>query len=207
VHATGIDLDIFDPDAVEARQDVVLFVGRLVEKKGCAHLIRAMRSVQERRPSATLIVLGDGPLRSELEALAAELLPGRYRFLGAQPVEQVRAWLQRARVFSVPSVTAANGNTEGLGMVFCEAQAMGVPVVSFASGGIAEAVVDGETGFLVAERDEAGLAAKISALLAGGPAWAAMSRKGRLRMKEKFDVKVQTEILEAKYDEVLAAHS
>jgi glycosyltransferase involved in cell wall biosynthesis len=207
VNPTGIDLDSFQPDTVAARENLVLFVGRLVEKKGCIHLIRAMRSVQRRCPSANLVVIGDGPLRDELEKLAAAILPGQYAFLGAQPVEEVLAWLRRARVFSVPSITAANGNAEGLGMVFCEAQAMGVPVVSFDSGGIAEAVIHGETGFLVTEKDEASLADRISELLEDSPLWQEMSWKGQLRMKERFDLKAQTEILEAKYVEVLAAAS
>jgi colanic acid/amylovoran biosynthesis glycosyltransferase len=207
VHSVGIDLDSFSPGEGNERNEVVLFVGRLVEKKGCVHLIRAMQSVQKRRPLAQLVVIGDGPLRSQLQDLAEFTLPGRYMFLGAQPANVVRSWLRRAMVFSVPSITAADGNAEGLGMVFCEAQAMGVPVVSFASGGIPEAVLDGATGYLLPEHDEKSLAQKICTLLENRTLWAEMSILGQKWMAAKFNLKVQTEMLESKYDEVLAAAS
>jgi glycosyltransferase involved in cell wall biosynthesis len=207
VHSTGIDLDSFFPGESSQREEVVLFVGRLVEKKGCIHLIHAMQSVQQRRPLARLVVIGEGPLRSQLEEVAEFTLPGKYSFLGAQPAHVVRAWMRRAMVFSVPSVTAADGNAEGLGMVFCEAQAMGAPVVSFASGGISEAVLDGATGYLLPERDETRLAQKICALLENRGLWAEMSNMGQKWMAARFNLRVQTEILEDKYDEVLARAS
>jgi glycosyltransferase involved in cell wall biosynthesis len=207
LHSTGIDMESFSPGAWNEREELVLFVGRLVEKKGCVHLVHAMQSVLQNRPSAQLVVIGDGPLRSRLQDLAAHILPGRHTFLGTQPPHIVRTWLRRAMVLSVPSVTASDGNTEGLGMVFCEAQAMGVPVVSFASGGIPEAVVNGATGYLVPEGDDIGLAARICALLEDRTLWARMSMLGQSRMEKKFNLRVQTELLEAKYDEVLAAAS
>jgi glycosyltransferase involved in cell wall biosynthesis len=135
------------------------------------------------------------------------LLPGHHLFLGAQPTSVVHSWLRRAKVFSVPSVTAANGDAEGLGMVFCEAQAMGVPVVSFASGGISEAVLHESTGYLMPERDERRLAEKISLLLQDQALWSKMSLRGREHMAGKFDLTAQTGILEARFDEVIAAAS
>ena len=90
-------------------------------------------------------------------------------------------------------------------MVFCEAQAMGVPVVSFASGGIAEAVLDGVTGFLLREGDDAGLAQGICRLLLEPACWRSMSTQGRARMEQNFNLATQTKLLEAKYDEILTA--
>jgi len=207
LHRTGIDPRMFRPAAGVQREAIVLFVGRLIEKKGCAHLVRAMESVRRQHPAVQLVVIGDGPLRAELNALAKAVLRYGFTFLGAQPLHVIRSWLRRAMVFSVPSVTASNGNAEGLGMVFCEAQAMGVPVVSFRSGGIAEAVLDGRTGYLLNEKDEKGLADKISELLQDKELWERMSRRGQKEMSENFDLAVQTGILEKKYEEILVGQS
>jgi glycosyltransferase involved in cell wall biosynthesis len=208
VHSIGIDLETFQPsqDSGTARQNgspLVLFVGRLVEKKGCIHLLRAMRVVQERHPGTRLVIIGDGVLRPALERAAHELDLTQCSFLGIQPAHVIRKWLETARVFSVPSVVAANGDAEGLGMVFCEAQAMGVPVVTFASGGIPEAVEDGFSGLLVAEKDEAALAQGIATLLEDEALWHRMREHGMKRMAEKFDLRKQTDLLEAKYDEII----
>ena len=156
-------------------------------------------------PMTHLVIIGDGPLRNELEGEAAQLLSGRYTFLGAQSPAIVHAWLQQAMVFCVPSVTAANGDSEGLGMVFCEAQAMGVPVVSFASGGIPEAVIHGVTGVLLPEKDRIGLAQAICRLLKNRDRWAEMSKQGQRRIRQNFNLSLQTAILENKYEEVIAA--
>jgi glycosyltransferase involved in cell wall biosynthesis len=195
VHSIGIDLDHFHPNECEHREQMVLFVGRLVEKKGCIHLIRAMETVLQSAPDTRLVVIGDGPLRQQLQKTAKSLLPGHHLFLGAQPTSVIYPWLRRAKVFSVPSVTAANGDAEGLGMVFCEAQAMGVPVVSFASGGIAEAVLHGSTGFLLPEHDEKQLAEKICLLLQDRALWSEMSLRGRKHMAIRFDIKTQTKTI------------
>ena len=205
VHSVGIDLKLFSSGATCHREPIVLFVGRLVEKKGCAHLIRAMQAVQRALPATQLVMIGDGPLRPTLQEQAGRLLSGEHIFLGTQPPSVVQSWLRRAMVFCVPSVTAANGDAEGLGMVFCEAQAMGVPVVSFASGGIAEAVLDGVTGFLLREGDDAGLAQGICRLLLEPACWRSMSTQGRARMEQNFNLATQTKLLEAKYDEILTA--
>lgn len=205
VHYIGVDLETLKPSDVE-RKEVALFVGRLVEKKGCAYLIRAMQRVQESLPDLELVVIGDGPLRGELEEAAARSLT-RYRFLGAQPNDVVREWMNRSRIFSVPSVTAASGDAEGFGIVFAEAQAMGLPVVSFASGGIPEAVADGETGFLLPEKDWEGLAERIVLLCRDQPLWRRMSQAGRRRVAENFDLKRQCRILEKIYAEVAQGSS
>lgn len=204
VQYTGIDLDFFQPVPDSLRRPLVLFVGRLVEVKGCRYLIQAMQRVQAEYPDAELAVIGDGPLRGGLEALAhAELRS--VRFLGSQPPEVVRAWMSRARVFCVPSITADNGATEGFGMVFAEAQAMGVPVVSFACGGIPEAVIHGETGFLVPERRSEALALAISRLMGDDVLWRRLSVAACRLIRQRFDLRRQTERLEEIYRGVIAA--
>ena len=126
-----------------------------------------------------LVIIGDGPLRPRLEQTARELALRHVSFLSTQPAGLVRYWMNRARVFCVPSVTVDSGASEGFGMVFAEAQAMGLPVASFATGGIPEAVVHGETGLLARERDTAGLAHNIISLLSDRAMWERFSDAGR----------------------------
>ena len=203
VHYIGIDLASFTPDPSVARSDTVLFVGRLIENKGCEQLLRAMQLVQLAQPKSRLVIIGDGPQRARLEQLARELALRQVSFLSTQPSGLVRHWMNQARVLSVPSVTVDSGASEGFGMVFVEAQAMGLPVASFATGGIPEAVVHGETGLLARERDVAGLAHNITALLSVEPMWAQFSEAGRKRARDLFDIRRQTAALEGLYRTVL----
>lgn len=195
---TGIDVDAFVPDPAIPREPVVLFVGRMVEKKGLRQLIEAMARVQSAVPGTRLVAIGDGERRGQLERLARQTL-AEPTFLGAQPPAVVRAWMNRARVLSVPSHTAANGDSETFGIAFVEAQAMGLPVVSFAHGGIPESVADGETGLLAPEGDTAALAANIIALFERPERWEQLSAAGPLRVRACFDVRRQTAQLEDIY--------
>ena len=195
VHYLGMDVRRFHPEPQTPREPIVLFVGRLVEKKGCEVLIRAMATVQQSHSDVELVVIGDGPLRASHVAEAARL-GVRCRFLGAQPPAVVVDWMSRARIFSVPSVVASTGDAEGFGIVFLEAQAMELPVVSTRSGGIPEAVADHETGLLVEEQNPEQLAAAISRLLADTDLWLRFSLAGRHRAVEHFDHRLQTAKLE-----------
>jgi glycosyltransferase involved in cell wall biosynthesis len=204
VHSIGVDVERFKPPGIlRPREKSVLFVGRLVEKKGCGTLIEAMASVQRCCPAAELVVIGDGPLRANYEARAVAL-GVRCRFLGVQPAAVVRDRMSRASVFCVPSVVAATGDAEGFGMVFIEAQAMGLPVVSTLSGGIPEAVNNGETGLLVAERDSAALAAAILRLMQDDELWQQYSLAGRRNVVSHFNLAQQTGRLENLFDHLLA---
>jgi glycosyltransferase involved in cell wall biosynthesis len=204
VHSIGVDVERFKPPgALRPREKSVLFVGRLVEKKGCGTLIEAMVAVQRRCPAAELVVIGDGPLRADYEAQALAL-GVRCRFLGVQPTPVVRDRMSRASVFCVPSVVAASGDAEGFGMVFIEAQAMGLPVVSTLSGGIPEAVKNGETGLLVPERDSAALAEAILRLMQDEELWQQYSLAGRRNVVNHFNLAQQTGRLENLFEQLLA---
>ena len=202
VHHNGVDTGLFRPDPGAEREPIVLFVGRLVEKKGCEYLVRAMARVQEAVPEAELVVIGTGPLRARLEELAGETLR-RHRFLGALPPEEVRVWMGRASVLSVPSVTASTGDAEGFGLVFAEAQATGLPVASFDGGPIPEVVAHGETGFLAPERDWQALAGYVSRLLEDGDLRRRMGERGVERVRDRFDLAARTRALEEIYASVL----
>jgi colanic acid/amylovoran biosynthesis glycosyltransferase len=199
VHYIGIDTTLFRADPEVPREPVVLFIGRLIPTKGVPHLIRAMARVVSRVPGAALVVIGRGA-RGELQRLASDLrVP--VQFLGAQPPDQVRAWMNRATVLCTPSVPAPNGTVEALPAVCAEAQAMGLPVCGFASGGIPEGVAHGETGFLAPEHDEDTLAAHIERLLTDRPLWLRFSRAAEARARERFDLQRQARGLEAYYDQ------
>jgi colanic acid/amylovoran biosynthesis glycosyltransferase len=204
VHYTGIDMTRFSPSDSPAEPDknLVLYVGRLVAYKGADHLIRAMHTVRLANSAAHLVVIGEGTLRPELERLASSLgVP--CQFLGEQPWSVVRTWLERARVFCGPSLTLPDGMSEAFGNVFTEAQAMGVPVVSYRHGGIPEAMLDGKTGLLADERDEKQLAANLSRYLSDANFWASSRELGMRWVRENFDVLKQTAKLETLYDEVI----
>jgi glycosyltransferase involved in cell wall biosynthesis len=203
-HYIGVDLKLFCPPMTGRPRRNVLFVGRLVEKKGCRYLIRAMQQVQSQIPLAQLVIIGDGPERTSLESQAREAGVD-CEFRGAQSSHEVRQELSSARVFCVPSVTAKTGDSEGLGIVFAEAQAMGVPVVSSLHGGIPEVVSNGVTGLLAPERDHDQLAQHIIRFFADDTFWNDCSRNAVSWVADKFDLRKQTAYLEEIYRDVIQA--
>lgn len=203
VHYTGIDCERFQPATVTRDSKLILFVGRLVEVKGCEYLLRALAQVQQHDPEVHLEVIGDGPLRPQLEALAAQLST-RVRFRGVQCPDEVLRSMLRARILCNPSATASSGQMEGFGMVFAEAQAVGTPVVSFIHGAIPEAVRHGETGLLCPERDVDALASSLRTLLEDDARWASMSRRASEWVRERFNIAEQSANLESLYDDCVA---
>ena len=198
-HHLGIDLTRFVVGR-EREPDLVLHVGRLVEKKGTAVLLDALA----RLPNARLVIVGDGPERGALERQAAPLGP-RVRFLGNLPPAEVAQWMQRAALLAAPSVTARDGDAEGLPTVIVEAAACGLPTVATHHSGIPEAIDDGTSGFLVPERDAEALAARIALLLESGERRAQMGAAARAWAEQRFDLAQQTAKLEAIYDGLLTA--
>lgn len=203
VHYIGVDTHLFHPPQEESRKLQVLFAGRLVEKKGCSYLIDAMGAVQRSFPEVELIIIGDGPERAALEQQASRSLR-TCRFLGKQSPATMTKWMQTVALFCVPSITSSNGDAEGFGMVFAEAQASGLPVVSFSSGGIPEAVAHEETGLLVSERDTDQLTRALLLLLENPALRLKFGRAGRSRIERHFDLRRQSQRLEDIYDEITA---
>ncbi len=198
-HYIGIDLDKFDQEKNETAHPSLLFVGRLVEKKGCTYLLQAMETLKSRFPDLRLTVVGDGELGPALqqESLARGL---NVDFVGTATPAQVREQLARCWLFVAPSVIAASGDAEGLGMVFLEAQALRTPVVSFRSGGLVEAVAEGSSALLSDEKDVGGLADNIAQLLENRSLRHNMGAAGRERVEQLFDVRRQCAKLELIYD-------
>ena len=145
---------------------VILFVGRLAEKKGVCYAIEAMRYVD----NAMLVIVGDGPLRNELTAQAEALHKEKGKkivFMGAKTHEELKEIYASADIFVMPSITAKDGDKEGFGLVMLEAFASGLPIVASRSGGIVDLVKDGVNGYLVPEKDSVGLADRIGRVQAG----------------------------------------
>jgi colanic acid/amylovoran biosynthesis glycosyltransferase len=202
VQYTGIDLSLFNLQHCERDPNLIVFTGRLVEKKGCHHLLDALVSVREQHPEVRLVVIGAGPMELALRHKAGTQNLS-CEFLGAQPAEVVKQYLAKARIFCVPSVTAQNGDSEGLGMVFAEAQAMGTPVASFLHGGIPEIVQDGRNGLLAPEGNVTALAANLVRLLRDDVLWRGLSENGLESIRESFDIQKQTARLERIYTDVV----
>lgn len=205
VHYLGIDLERFHAHAPGGRAHEVLFVGRLVEKKGAPFLIDAMARVQARDPALRLTIIGDGPMRAELERQAAKTLVN-YRFMGAVASEQVAEAMTRAKLFCMPSIHTRSGESEGLPTVFMEAQASMLPCVAFDIPPMNEAICNGETGILAPVGDIEALAAAIASLTGDEPKRAAFAAAARAFVERKFNAAAQAEKLEDLYDLIIAEH-
>jgi colanic acid/amylovoran biosynthesis glycosyltransferase len=202
VHYNGIDLARFAVPAGTREPGLVLHVGRLVEKKGTRLLLDALAEV----PAAQLVILGDGPLRPQLERhAAARGLGERVRFLGAQPPDEVARWMNRAALLAAPSVTARDGDSEGLPTVVIEAAAASLPSLVSNHSGLPEAVIDGRSGFVVPEGDAAALAARLAELVASPELQARMGTAARSVAEERFDAARQAAALEDHYDALVEA--
>lgn len=196
-HYLGVDLARFG-GAGAPEPGLVLHVGRLVEKKGTAVLIDAFARLGEGR----LVIIGDGPLRGALERQAAPL-GDRVRFLGALAPAEVAGWMRRAWLLAAPSVTARDGDAEGLPTVIVEAAAAALPAIGTRHAGIPEAIADGVTGFLVPERDAGALAARMAELLGARSLRHKMGAAARHLARDKFDAVRQIARLETLYDGLL----
>jgi phosphatidylinositol alpha-1,6-mannosyltransferase len=175
--APGVDVAAYHPGVdgggVRARhglrgRPVVVCVSRLVPRKGQDVLIRAMPLIRRRVPDAALLVVGGGPYRGTLERLAREAgVADHVVFTGSVPWEELPAHYAAGDVYAMPCRTRRRGlDVEGLGIVYLEASATGLPVVAGDSGGAPDAVREGETGYVVGGRDVAAVADRVAALLA-----------------------------------------
>ena len=180
----------------------MLFVGRLVEKKAAGVLIEAMAQVQLQLPQAELLIVGEGPQHEELQQLA-DKLKVQVNFLGEMENDAVKVQLHEARIFCLPSITASNGDAEGLPIVLLEAQACGLPVITSARGGRDEGIADGVTGFSFNEGDVNALSKHILRLLQDDHLAQKMSEAGPKFIAENFRLDDCTAKLEAHYDQQL----
>lgn len=187
----GVDTDRFVPDPVAraelrtryglGQRPVVVCLSRLVPRKGQDTLIRAWPAIRRRVPDAALVIVGGGPYLQHLQRLAhTHDVAADVTFAGAVPGAELPAHHAMADVFAMPCRTRGAGlDVEGLGIVYLEASACGVPVVAGTSGGAPETVLDGKTGAVVDGTDVGAVAAAISDILADPGRAAAMGVAGR----------------------------
>jgi phosphatidylinositol alpha-1,6-mannosyltransferase len=181
----GVDLP-GAPVAARDERPTVLTVARLVKRyKGHDVMVRALARLRGRVPGVRWVVVGDGPLRGELESLAAaEGVSDLVTFAGAVPDGERDAWLDRAHVFAMPSRLPPGAGGEGFGIVYTEASAHGLPVVAGAVGGATDAVLDGRTGLLVDPSDPAAVADALARVLLDPDLAARLGAGGRERARE-----------------------
>ena len=191
VHHMGIDLAQFSPPA-QARAAGgplrLLSVGRLVEKKGFGDALAAVAAVP-RAIDVRYRIAGGGPLESELRAAVVRLgVADRVELLGAVDHERVRREMLEADALLAPSVTAKNGDQEGIPVTIMEAMAMELPVIATRHSGVPELVADGISGLLADERDPAALARHIERLVRGPALRLAFGRAGRDIVAREYDI-------------------
>lgn len=178
----------------------ILTVARLVPKKGLEYSIRAFAKVCQINPSTNLIykIVGEGPERPQLEALIKSLGMGdRIFLLGSKNRKECSELYSDAHLYVIPSVTAPDGNKEGQGVALQEAQATGLPVIATNHNGFPEGMLEGESGYLVPERDVEALTEAINQLVNSPERWAQMGRVGRRFIESKYDIeKINREFVE-----------
>jgi phosphatidylinositol alpha-1,6-mannosyltransferase len=193
----GVDEQTFHPasggEEIRARlglrdRPVVVCVSRLVKRKGQDTLIRSWPAVLSRFPDAVLLIVGGGPYRADLERLAAATgVTASVRFTGAVPWEELAAHYGAGDVYAMPCRTRRGGlDVEGLGIVYLEASATGLPVVAGDSGGAPDAVKQGETGYVVPGRDRGELAERLIELLGDESLRERMGAAGRKWVEEAW---------------------
>jgi len=183
----GVECDQqFIPGKGDRDQYALLFVGRLVEKKGVRHLVEAMPAILQTFDQTSLTIIGSGPELNNLRRRAAELgLDGKVIFLGGLPQERLPKYYQQASLFIAPFVEAGGGDQEGLGLVVAEAMACGCPVLVGDVPGVRD-LVDNTTGVRISGKDSAALAEAVVALLKDPTRRAQLATTARARVVERY---------------------
>jgi phosphatidylinositol alpha-1,6-mannosyltransferase len=203
----GVDIEKYVPKPASEEQKrrfglsaepCVLFVGSLIPRKGLPYLVEAAKIVVKAQPDVKFVLVGDGPLKSQLTAtLQAAGLLGNFMFLRNLSEYDLVGIYSCADVFVLPSVQ------EGQGIVLLEAQASGVPVVAFGVGGVNEAVRNGETGLLIERGDTNALADALQKLLSDKALRDKMGIAGRRFVTENYSWDLCAQRMLALYREVL----
>ena len=204
--SNGVDLETFFPQSKDSHllsryglsgRRVLLSVGRLVERKGFDRALQALPRVLQSHPKVHYLIVGDGPYRQVLERIAAEVgISNHVTFAGEVTNEEIAKHYALCDVFVLPNRETADGNTEGFGLVFLEANACGKPVIAGCAGGAADAVQDGYNGLTVDGEDVSAIAGAILRLLED-PELCARLRTGGLERARNSDWRSRAEQFQA----------
>lgn len=182
----------------------ILFVGRLVEKKGILEAIAAFAQARQRCPNIQLRIVGDGPLRERVaQTIIINDVMESVVMLGQRPHAEVVHEMSQAHLFILPCRTAADGDKEGIPNALMEAMASGLPVLSTHHAGILECVEEGVSGFLASEGDVDELATGLIWLVQHPERWSDMGRAGRAKIEAEFNRDIQAQRLLALYEEII----
>ena len=207
LHTIGIDVEKYK--YIEKRLGPnewvkILTVASLIEKKGYEYAIKAIKKVIHTHKNIKYYIVGNGPLRNKLESLVLQFDLGKYvEFVG--PVNQMELieLYRNSHIFLLPSVISQDGDEEGTPTVLLEAQAMGLPIISSFHSGIPEIVLDGQSGFLVPEKDVDSLAERLNYLISHSENWLGMGKKGRVFVEKSFNIKKMNKQLMKIYESIL----
>jgi phosphatidylinositol alpha-1,6-mannosyltransferase len=209
----GVDCARFQPEAPRKElieryglqgKKVLLTVGRLVPRKGHRTVLEAIRQILPEIPDLAYVIVGTGPEQDELKRLVAEWnLTDAVHFAGYVTETDLPAYYNLCDLFVLPN-SDDRGDVEGFGMVFLEANACGKPVIAGRSGGTAEAVIDGATGFLVDPENPAELAEVLRSLLPNSSIRNKLGERGLLRARSEFSWESRAHMLDAMNRELIA---
>ena len=196
-----------EPRRSEGQPTRIVTIGRLVEKKGVTYALKAVAQVIASGRAVVYDIVGDGPLRIEIERLIEQFGVGtQVRLHDWMSHREIVAMMEASHILLAPSVTAEDGDEEGIPNVVKEAMAVGLPVVSTKHAGIPELVVDGESGFLVPERSVDDLAERITYLCDHPEIWPQLSRAARRRVEAEFDIGRLSVDLVGLYEDLIGQH-
>ena len=188
----GVDIEHFQAGLAEntrgkETRNIILFVGRLVEKKGVKYLIEAFSQLPAKtQQESVLWIIGDGDERVALERQAKELGLSNIEFWGQVPNDQLPHYYAAASIFVAPSIIDSKGDTEGQGVILLEAMASGIPIISTNVGGIPDVISHNETGLLVQANNSAELSEGILSLLNNKELIKELTRKAQLNVEENY---------------------
>ena len=192
VHNMGVDTNTFTPTVREDSSPTInlLSVSRLAPKKGLSVAIRAVARLVGKYPNIIYNIVGDGPSKAELHSLVDSLGVDKVIiFRGPMGKKQVSEHLQQANIFLAPSVTAPDGDQEGVPVAIMEAMASGIPVVSTYHSGIPELIRDGDSGLLAAEGDVDSLVGKLDEALSNNTLRKTIGESARKRIECAYDIR------------------
>jgi colanic acid/amylovoran biosynthesis glycosyltransferase len=209
-HYIGIDVDKFTQKKINVDKSneilTILCVGRHTDKKGIIDLLQAIKILKEKKYKFQLKQIGKG--NTEYTDYLKKYVKDNglsevVRFLGAVPHAEIEKEFQKADIFCLPSCTAKNGDSEALGLVFNEASAIGLPIVTTNHGGIPEVVKNNYNGILVQEKSPVDLACALIKLLEDNTLRKRLSNNGIDLVNSQFNLKKQTKLLEKIYEMVV----